>query len=188
MYMAQLSRYWTVEDVHALPDDGNRYEVIDGELFVTPAPRWRHQDAVSELASILRAYLKRERVGHAYVAPADVIFSRARLVQPDVFVAPLKRDGRRPDKFADVGRLVLAAEILSPSSARADRVSKRTLYADENVPDYWIIDLEARTFERSTPLGTRPEILADELVWAPEGAATPLVIDIPAYFAAVLDS
>ncbi|MEO5814880.1 MAG: Uma2 family endonuclease [Gemmatimonadaceae bacterium] len=185
--MPQLTRRWTVEDVHALPDDGSRYEVIDGELFVTPSPRWRHQYAVTELYTLVRDYLKRERVGHPLVAPADVVFSPVRLVQPDVFVVPLAH-GRLPEKFADVGRLLLAAEVLSPSTARADRVAKRTLFYDQGVPEYWIIDLDARTFERSTPADARPEILVDELAWQPEGASTSLVIDLPKYFEAVLDA
>ncbi|MDB4913298.1 MAG: hypothetical protein JWM95_942 [Gemmatimonadetes bacterium] len=185
MYMPQLTRQWTVESVHALPDDGNRYEVIDGELFMTPSPRWRHQDAVYELHHLLREYLKRERAGHAFGAPADVIFSPRRLVQPDVFVVPLV-NGRRPEQFDDVGRLLLAAEVLSPSTARADRVAKRTLYRDEKVPEYWIIDLDARTVERSTPADSRPEIFVDEIVWQPDGAVTPCVIDLVQYFAAVL--
>ena len=186
MHMPLLARHWTVDDVHALPDDGNRYEVIDGELFVTPAPRWRHQEAVVELYTRLRDYLKRERIGHAFVAPADVIFSQTRLVQPDVFVVPLV-NGRRPEQFADVGRLLLAAEVLSPGTARADRVAKRTLFRDERMPEYWIVDCDARTFERSTPLDARPEVLVDAVTWHPDGASAPLVIDLPSYFAAVLD-
>jgi Uma2 family endonuclease len=185
--MSQLARHWTVDDVHALPDDGNRYEVIDAELFVTPAPRWRHQAAVNELWTLLHAYLKSERVGYALTAPADVIFSRTRLVQPDVFVVPLV-NGRRPEQFTDVGRLLLAVEVLSPSTARADRVTKRTLFRDEGVPEYWIVDCDARTFERSTPMDARAEILVDEMIWHPDGASAPLVIDIPSYFAAVLDA
>ncbi|MEO8624304.1 MAG: Uma2 family endonuclease [bacterium] len=185
--MSQLAQYWTVDDVHALPDDGNRYEVIDGELLVTPSPRWRHQEAVLELATLLRQYLKREQLGLALIAPADVIFSRTRLVQPDVFVAPLV-NGRRPEQFSDVGRLLLAVEVLSPSTARADRVKKRSLFRDEGVPEYWIVDCDARTFERSTPIDARPEVLVDEVIWHPEGASVPLVIDLRAYFEAVLDS
>ena len=185
MSMSQLTRQWTVGDVHALPDDGNRYEVIDGELFVTPAPAWRHQRAAFGLCTLLSDYLKRERVGDALMAPADVIFSTKRLVQPDVFVVPLV-NGRRPEKFVDVGKLLLAAEVLSPSTARADRVAKRMLFRDEGVLDFWIVDLDARTVERSTPAEPRPEILVDELIWHPEGASTPLVINLPAYFDTVL--
>ena len=187
MHMPQLARQWTVDDVHALPDDGNRYEVIDGELFVTPAPRLRHQEAVAELLVLIRAYLQRERVGHAFVSPADVIFSSRRLVQPDVFVTRLV-NGRRPEEFVASSGLLLAVEVLSPSTARADRVAKRTLYRDERVPEYWIVDLDARTFERTTPGDARPEILADALAWQPVGASTPLIIDLSAYFERVLDA
>jgi Uma2 family endonuclease len=187
MHMPQLARHWTVDDVHALPDDGNRYEVIDGELFVTPAPRWRHQAAVAELYTVIREYLEGERVGYVFFAPADVIFRSTRLVQPDLFVTPLV-NGRRPDTFVEAGRLLLAAEVLSPSTARADRVAKRTLFRDERVPEYWIVDLDARTFERSTPRDDRLEVLVDTMVWQPNGAAAPLVIDLAAYFTRVLDS
>ncbi len=181
MSMPQLIQRWTIDDVHALPDDGNRYEVIDGELFVTPAPAWRHQRAVLELAVLLRDYLARERVGDLLVAPADVSFSASRLVQPDLFVVPLV-NGRRPENFADVGRLLLAIEVLSPGTARADRVAKRKLFRDEQVPEYWIVDLDARTFERSTPGDSRPEVLVDEVIWQPEGATSPMTIDLANYF------
>ncbi len=187
MHMPQLARHWTVDDVHALPDDGNRYEVIDGELFVTPAPRWRHQGAVAELYTLIREYLEGEPVGYVLFAPADVIFRPTRLVQPDVFVTPLV-NGRRPDTFVEAGRLLLAAEVLSPSTARADRVAKRALFRDERVPEYWIVDLDARTVERSTPGDDRLEVLADTMVWQPNGASAPLVIDLAAYFTHVLDS
>ena len=134
-------------------------------------------------------YLDHHRVGEVFFAPADVAFSTTRLGQPDLFVVPLVTvSGGRPERFSDVGRLILAAEVLSPSSARADRVAKRGLFRDEQVPEYWIIDLDARTVERSVPADTRTSILVDELIWHPERAAAPLVIDLVAYFAAVLDS
>jgi Uma2 family endonuclease len=187
MHMPQLARQWTVDDVHALPDDGNRYEVIDGELFVTPVPRLRHQEAVCELAFLLREYLKRERVGHTFFAPADVIFTPKRFVQPDVFVTRLV-NGRQPEEFVAASGLLVAAEVLSPSTARADRVAKRTLFREEGVPEYWIVDLDARTFERTTPGDARPEMLVDSLAWHPAGASAPLIIDLVAYFDRVLDA
>ena len=125
VHMPSTKRWWTVDDVHRLPQDGNRYEVIDGELFVTPAPSWRHQEAVVEMHRLLRDYLRQHRVGHAFVAPADVIFSAARAVQPDVFVVPLV-DGHRPESFDDVKRLLVAVEVLSATTARADRVATAT--------------------------------------------------------------
>jgi Uma2 family endonuclease len=83
--------------------------------------------------------------------------------------------------------LLLVIEILSPSSARADRVKKRWLYREEGVPEYWIADLDARTFERSTPADERFELLSEVLLWRPDGAREALTIDIPVFFAAVLD-
>ena len=186
MPMPNLERQWTSADLEDLPDDGNRYEVIDGDLFVTPAPSLRHQEAVVQLHSILASYLNRQHVGHAFVAPADIVFSSKRAVQPDVFVLPLV-DGRRPETFLEANRqLLLAAEILSPSTARADRVAKRTLFRDEGVAEYWIVDLDARVVERATPDDPRVEIFADRLEWLPAGAGDPLVIDVQAYFAHVL--
>ena len=187
MVMPMLKRRWTVADRDALPDDGNRYEVIDGELFVTPAPAWNHQEAAVVLYSILREYLTRQRVGHPYIAPADVVFSPVRGVQPDVFVVPLI-DGRRPEHFHAVRRLLLACEVLSPSSARADRVVKRRLFREEGVNEYWVVDLESRTFERSTPDEERIELLSEQVTWHPAGATDPLVIDVAKYFADVLDA
>jgi Uma2 family endonuclease len=181
-----VSKIWTADDLDSLPDDGNRYEVLDGELLVTPAPSLTHQEASLVLAHLLTDYLQRNRIGHAVVAPADVKFSPRRLVQPDVFVTPLAK-GRRPRLFSDVGRLLLAVEVTSPSTARADRVKKRAAYRDEKVPEYWIIDVDAGTIERTTPADTRVEVLSEQITWLPEGATEPLVIDLTAYFRRVLD-
>ena len=186
MGMPNLKRDWTVAERDALPVDGNRYEVIDGELFVTPAPAWRHQHAAFLLSRILADYLDRESRGCVVVAPADVVFSATRGVQPDLFVVPLV-DGRPPEHFDSVRRLLLVVEVLSPSSGRADRVVKRTLYRGEHVDEYWIVDLDSRTIERSTPSLARPEILDARLEWLPAGAGSPLAIDLTKYFAAFLD-
>ena len=82
---------------------------------------------------------------------------------------------------------LLAVEVLSPSTARSDRVVKRPLYREERVPEYWIVDLDSRTIERSTPDEPRPELLDERLDWSPEGATEHLTIDLPAYFARALD-
>ena len=186
MAMPQLKDHWTVAERDALPDDGNRYEVIDGALFVSPAPTLRHQAAIGVLYRLIAEYLDRERVGYVFMAPADVVFSPSRGVQPDVLVLPLA-NGRRPEHFDEVRHVLLAVEVLSPSTARADRVAKRRLYREEHVDEYWIVDLDARTFERSTPADARVEVLADRLDWHPVNAATPLSIDISSYFTRVID-
>jgi Uma2 family endonuclease len=185
--MPTLKRYWTVADLDDLPDDdGNRYEVIDGELLVTPAPALPHQGAVGELFARLREFLGRQPIGVVFISPADITFSPTRLVQPDVFVVPIV-GGQRPRKWTDVTQLLLAIEVLSPSTARADRVRKRSLYREQGVAEYWIVDLESRTFERSTPGDPRVEVLSDELTWSPGGASDSLVIDVSEFFSAVLD-
>jgi Uma2 family endonuclease len=185
MHMHGL-REWTAEDLLDMPDDGQRYEVIDGELFVTPSPSRDHQRALSVLFRLIADYLDRERVGEAFFSPSDITFSRRRSVQPDLFVAPFV-DGRTPREFRDMKHLLLAAEVLSPSTARLDRVKKRILYREEGVDEFCIVDLDARTFERSTPADSRVEVLDLALTWLPNGAATPFELDIPDYFTRVLD-
>ncbi len=178
---------WTAEMARALPDDGKRYEVLDGELFVTPAPSADHQEALTVLFRILDPYVRQHRVGHVWWSPADIEFSPRRLVQPDLFVAPLI-EGKRPRKWGDIHGLVLAVETLSPSTARADRKVKSRIYMEEDVGEYWIVDLDARVFERWRMGENRPEILSESLGWQPQVDAPPLTIDLVAYFAEVLGS
>ena len=173
-------RDWTVDEVRALPDDGNRYEVIDGELFVTPAPSWLHQQAAMEFLFLVRPYAHRCALD-CYIAPAEVAFSPRRSVEPDLFVVP-RMDGRRATHFEEVQRLVLAVEVISPSSARADRYRKRHLYQSEDVPEYWIVDPDARFVERWRPGDDAPEILVESLAWTPQEDVEPLVIDVAALF------
>ena len=201
MQMVASAKRWTVDEVLTLPEDGRRYELIDGVLFVngvevlegdlaavdaamTPSPTWTHQNAVFELARLLANYVDRQRAGHVMVAPADVSVTPIELVQPDVFVVPLV-GGKVPVSWEEAGSLLLAAEVLSPSSARTDRVIKRQLCQRAGVPQYWIVDADARLVERWTPDDTRGEQLTDELTWLPSGAAEPFVMDVAAYFATV---
>ncbi|HPV76950.1 MAG TPA: Uma2 family endonuclease, partial [Gemmatimonadaceae bacterium] len=148
-------RDWTADELPALPDDGNRYEIVDGELLVTPAPSLVHQDAVGELLLLLAPYARRNDL-HCIIAPAEVRFSPNRVVQPDVFVVPFI-GGRKPARLDDVHRLILAVEVLSPSSARADHHSKRHLYQSQSVPEYWIVDPANRFVERWRPGDDAPE-------------------------------
>jgi Uma2 family endonuclease len=101
---------WTAEMVRALPDDGKRYEVIDGELFVTPSPTLRHQEAVFEMARRIGAYVDEHGAGRMFVSPADITFPDGSLTQPDVFVAPLLL-GKRPSEWKEIESLLLAVEV-----------------------------------------------------------------------------
>ena len=96
-------------------------------------------------------------------------------------------NGRRPRAWIEVGSLLLAVEVLSPSTARTDRRKKRQLYQREGVPEYWIVDLDARAIERWQPESKRPEIMRESITWHPTGATTALTIDLVALFAGILD-
>jgi Uma2 family endonuclease len=177
----------TVEEVRAMQDEERpwpRFELIDGELLVTPAPRRLHQNAVAELFLLLDPYVRSQRIGVAELSPADIELEAGTIVQPDVFVSPLV-GGRRPLHWLETTSLLLAAEVISPSDPRADRVTKRGFFTRVDVGEYWVIDLDSRTFERNVGSDPRPEVLDQALIWRPRGAADALVIDLGRYFARV---
>lgn len=176
---------WTVEMVHELPDDGNRYEVIDGVLLVSPSPSLLHQRVVGRLHALLFPYVPAAGL-EVLVAPAAVTWSARTEVQPDVLALPLLPNGRLAERFEDVGALGLAVEVLSPSTARTDRFTKRREYQRRGVPEYWIIDPIGRSVERWRPGDEDPEILFDTLTWQPKADVAPLAIDLVAFFRAVL--
>lgn len=171
-----------------------RYELIDGELIVTHAdeepsmstsPRRRHQRAARHLMRLLEPYVERHALGEVLMAPLDVRLTPETTVQPDVFVAPPDAAGR-VESDEPVTAMILTAEVLSPSTAGYDRLTKRVFYARRGVPEYWVVDCDARLIEVSRPTDPRVELYADELRWHPDGAPAPLVIDVRAYFARVL--
>jgi Uma2 family endonuclease len=181
MGMSLSHREWTVEAINAIPEDGNRYEVIDGELFVTPAPTWSHQRVSAKLFAAIFTYAGTLGLDAMY-APASVTFTNGTEVQPDIFVIPRLPSGLSPESFADIGRLVLAVEVLSLRTARVDRTGKLSLYQRENVPEYWIVDSSARTIERWRPESIEPEILRDSITWQPILSCDLLTIDLIALF------
>ncbi len=160
--------YYTADMVRALPDDGNRYEVVHGELLVTPSPRLWHQTLVARVFHALATYLESEPVGLVYASPADISWGREDiLVQPDVFVIP--RDEARTLDWMQIRTLRLAVEVLSQSSQRADRFTKRRLYQERHVSDYWVIDGGQHVVEVWTPDASLPSIERERLVWRPVG-------------------
>ena len=172
--------YWTAEMVRQLPDDGNRYEVVHGELLVTPAPRLNHQLLVSRLAVAIANYLERESVGIMLTSPADISWAPDVLVQPDVFVIP--RTEAASGEWSRIRTLLLVAEVLSPSTARADRFTKRHRYQEAGVPLYWLVDGKERCVEVWTPESGFPVIETHQLVWSPTGAAEPFTLTLEELF------
>jgi Uma2 family endonuclease len=189
MAMPSVKRRWTAREVRRLIEESAlatpRYELVDGELLVTPSPSWAHQTAVSRLLAALIEYLDRQPVGRASTSPFDVELAPESLVQPDVFVVPAL-EARRLRSEMPARELLLAVEVLSPSSSRHDRVTKRPYY-QRHVPEYWIIDLDARLVERWRPSDDRPEIVPELLEWRPAESPEPLQLDLTRYFAEVFD-
>ncbi len=180
MGMPDTAHRYTVDEVLAFPEDGNRYELAHGELLVTPGPMPRHQLLSARLELTLARYL--DHAGHGetvFHAPADITWDEATLVQPDIFVVP-------PDEVTNDWRtyktLLLAIEILSPSSARADRVVKRRLYQAQEVATYWVVDIDAQTVEVWHPEDERPEIVTDALTWRVATEAPAMSIELDKLF------
>jgi len=182
MGMAQASTTWTGERVRALPDEGLRYELVDGELLVTPSPGWTHQTAVAALFRRLDGYVGSSALGWVRFAPADISLGEDEVLQPDLFVIPAALN---PRSWQEVRALLLVIEVLSPGTARYDRLIKRRRYQRAPVPEYWIVDLDARLVERWKPDDTRPEILTETLEWTPAPGLKPLEIELPVFFAEV---
>lgn len=168
--------YYSAEMVRALPEDGKRYETVHGELLVTPAPRYPHQHVVGELFVRLHEYLQRHPVGRALFSPADISWAPDVLVQPDLFV--VRADEARTFEWTSIKHLLLAVEVLSPSSRRADRFTKRRVYQEYGVAAYWVVDMEGRAIEVWTPEATFPVVERERVVWRAEGGAEELVIRI----------
>ena len=172
--------YYTAEMVRALPEDGNRYETVHGELLMTPAPRLWHQEVVDRVRDALKEYLARHPRWHVFSAPAGISWAPDVLVQPDLFVVPIE-EARTLD-WARLRHLELVVEVLSPTTARADRFTKRRLYQEMRVPAYWIVDADERLVEVWTPDAPLPTVERDRVEWLPTGATEPLVVSLPEVF------
>ena len=180
MSMPLSATFWTVDLVHALPDTGQRHECIDGVLLVSPAPKRGHQWVLGSLQERIAPYVRAQRLGRTTHAPADVIFSDVRLVQPDLFVERYESTDRAP-------ALLLVIEAVSPSTARVDRGLKRRTHLQEGVPEYWVVDPAARTIECWRHNDELPSVHGAAISWHPAGARVPLTLDLAALFREALD-
>jgi Uma2 family endonuclease len=139
-------RLLTYADYAALPDDGHRYQLLEGELVTTPSPNRWHQELSAQLLAALVNHAREHHLGRVFAAPLDVTLDDRNVVQPDILFASNERSGiLQGDRV--IGAPDLCVEILSPGTERSDRVRKLELYARFGVTHYWIIDLDARTIE-----------------------------------------
>ena len=136
----------TYEDYAALPDDGQRYELHEGELSVTPAPGTRHQGTIGNLYLLLRPYVDARSLGSVWLSPVDVILSAATVVQPDLVYVATDRASLVSERAIE-GPPSLVVEVVSPSTLAIDRKTKLELYARHRIPFYWIVDPATRTIE-----------------------------------------
>jgi Uma2 family endonuclease len=176
--------YYSAEMVRALPDDGNRYETVHGELLVSPSPRYGHQLVLQRLATVISAYLADADVEGMFCVDADISWSSDTLVQPDLFVAD-PEEMRRAESWSDIRTLHLVVEILSPSSVKADRFTKRRLYQEQRIPTYWVVDIDNQQVETWTPEALFPAVERERLTWRHPATATDCVIELPRLFRAV---
>lgn len=177
MHMAQKLKQWTLEEVHSLPDDGNKYELVRGQLFVTPAPTPDHEVIAYRLRCVLSPYVEAQHLGIVQ-GPRAVVRVAGSEVEPDLMVR------RKPEHSVDWDEWpmpILVIEILSPFTRRRDLVDKRSFYLDAGVAGYWVIDPEHRSI-RSIGSSREDLLVGDELLWHPAGATEPLRIVITEVF------
>jgi Uma2 family endonuclease len=136
----------TYEQYRNLPETGPRYQLIDGELILSPSPNRRHQEIVARIFVAIFNFLKTHRIGEVYIAPLDVILSNWDAPQPDIiYVCEARKSILVPEGIS--GAPDLCVEVLSPSSRRLDLGKKRALYARHGVKEYWIVDPEKNTVD-----------------------------------------
>jgi len=174
--------YYTRDMLRDIPEDGNRYELVRGELLVTPAPRPWHEVVVARLQENLTTYVR------AFAPQLYVFGSRSEVswgdqdteVQPDAFVLPIEQV--RTLDYEQMRDLHLVVEVLSPSSRRYDRFTKRLEYQRRGVPCYWIVDPEEQLVEVWGPEDHFPRFEHQRLLWQPAGASRAFELELSELF------
>jgi len=147
----------TYPELRLMPDDGKRYELIDGEVFVTPSPSEKHQRVLGNLLVSIHHHIKAGNLGRVYVAPFDVVFGEKTALQPDLLFVSAKRLGIIGPEYV-LGAPDLVVEILSPYRQSYDRVTKLEQYALHGVTKYWVVDPIAESVEINVLAGSRYEL------------------------------
>ena len=176
MAVSVALKKWTLEELHSLPDDGNKYELIHGELFVTPPPSAPHQHIIVRLARALDRYVEEQRLGWVYQA-RSVLRRAGSETEPDLFVSDALGA-----EWSTTPTPLLVVEVLSRSTRRRDLNQKRHYYLEDvGVSEYWIVDRETRTVTVAR-LGLDDMTVPDTLQWHPRAATRALSIEVAALF------
>jgi len=139
----ESDRPLTYEDLEGFPNDGHRYELLQGELIVSPSPDGMHQVVLNRLNIALAAAVKRAKYGTSIIAPFDIRFSKSNVVEPDLFAFSVSQYKQYKGSYFE-GAPEFVIEVLSPGSVRYDRVRKADLYMEGGVKEYWIVEPAAK--------------------------------------------
>jgi Uma2 family endonuclease len=165
---------WTVADLEQLPDDGNRYEILHGELLVTPLPSAGHQGVAGRLFLSLATWC-RQHTGWTFLTPGGVYISETTWLEPDIAIYPSPEYSKL--HWRDMPPPVLVVEVLSPSTAKRDRHRKRPAYLAHGVGEVWIVNDESRVIQRWTAASEFPETHRGSITWAPDAGKPELTVD-----------
>lgn len=177
MVMAVSLRRFTVDELDAFPPDGNRYELLDGVLFVTPAPGPIHEEMVARLGILLGNHLT-PWPSVRWVPRSEVSLPPGNRIEPDLFVY---RADRLPRTWREVAERWLAVEVASPSSRAYDRAYKLDAYLAMGVREIWLVDPEEQTVTVGRP-DAAPDVTGEEVIWTPPAPVAPFRLDLAVLF------
>ena len=172
--MATRLKVWTLKELHSLPDDGNKYELVRGELFVTPPPTDEHETIAARLTRLLDPFVAANDLGYVYHRRAVMQLSGSE-IEPDLMVR--KAHPRPKTGWSKAPKPILVVQIISDSTRRRDYNQKKHLYMDAGVAEYWIVDASERAIAVVRP-GEVDVLEAERVVWRPAGVSSGLTIRV----------
>lgn len=179
--MATVLGAFTYEDLEKMPDDGRRYELLNGEIVMSPSPSWAHQELVFRLAALLRAFVQDRAGGVVLLAPFEIRLPGPSALQPDVLAFSAERRHLMRRNHA-VGAPDLVVEVLSPSTRDRDEGEKLAIYLAAGVHEYWLVDPEAGALRALALDGARARPLPVDGNRVASAAFPGLTVDVSGLF------
>jgi Uma2 family endonuclease len=174
-----MGQPWGYAEFARIPGDRNRNEVIAGDICASPRPSPRHQDALLRVLTRLGGFVEEHALGNVFIGPIDVLFGDEDFIEPDAVYVRRERGGIISDRGIEAAP-DLVIEVVSPATSHQDRVLKRERYAYFGVPEYWIVDYEARQVEvyRLLQDPLRPTVYTDQFKWQPYPGGPALIVSV----------